>query len=253
MTDEVYEFIQDCKDKKITARSARNKRAHNGKAGRVRLPSDYLTKKEREAMNGECKSYRMNDPISWTEFKSWPEEHQITYIKLLRQKYNTPNTAIANMMGIHRTQLGRYLTTIGFEACKAGVKADFDEDGFYAWCGMVKVNEETPVEETPCETVEEPVVEIDILNEENTDILPKNLFMNASKATEGYNPPHCSDTCDSNTVHICDNPYHNMPVIPARGNMSFCDNDAEDVLQTLKCILSGVRVNMHVSWEVVKE
>lgn len=142
MTDEVYEFIQDCKDKKITARSARNKRTHTGKGGRVRFPSDNLTKKEREAMNGEVKSYRMNDPVSWKEFKSWPEEHQITYIKLLRQKYNAPDKAIAIMMGVSRPHLCRYIGELGLSLGRgANKKSDsWDEDGFYAWCGMVKVN-----------------------------------------------------------------------------------------------------------------
>lgn len=62
MTDERFTFIEDCKDKKRTARGAHNKRTHCGKGGAVMFPSDYLTTKEKKAMNGECKAYRMNDP-----------------------------------------------------------------------------------------------------------------------------------------------------------------------------------------------
>ena len=134
MTDEKYEFIQDCKDKKITARSARNKKTHTGKSGRVRLPSDNLTKKELEAMNGECVSYRMNDPITWDEFRTWPKEHQETYIKLLKQKFGASLSAISEMMGVHRVTLPNYVQhnklNVG-EHCKTNRK--WDREGFEAW------------------------------------------------------------------------------------------------------------------------
>ena len=48
MKDEEYLFRQDSRDKALTARSARHKRTHCGKGGRVKLPSDYMTKKELE-------------------------------------------------------------------------------------------------------------------------------------------------------------------------------------------------------------
>ena len=35
-------------------------------------------------MSGECKSYRLNSPMSWDEFKAMPDDIKITYIKLLR-------------------------------------------------------------------------------------------------------------------------------------------------------------------------
>ena len=84
MKDETYVFIQDVKEKKTTARSARHTRTHCGRGGRVRLPSDNLSKKELMKMSGECKSYRLNSPMSWDEFKAMPDDIKITYIKLLR-------------------------------------------------------------------------------------------------------------------------------------------------------------------------
>lgn len=151
MTDEVYEFMQDCADKKVTARSARNKRTHNGKGGRVRLPSDFLTKKEREAMNGECKSYRMNEPITWEEFNTWPKEHKITYIKLLREKFNAPDYAIAEMMGRDRWSFGDWIFSAGLNVGKNGRPRTWDKDGFLAWRDGVKdgvvTKSEDPVEE----------------------------------------------------------------------------------------------------------
>ena len=155
MSDEQYEYVQDCKEKSITARSARHKKTHTGKGGAVKFPSDYMSKKEREAMNGECKSYRMNDPISWEEFKTWPKEHQETYIKLLRKKFNVPDKYIAEMMGISRPTLCKLIVDIGLGTGKGSSgrkKIDtWDADGFYAWCGGAKEgvvqHSETPIEE----------------------------------------------------------------------------------------------------------
>ena len=67
MKDETYAFISDVKEKGFTARSARHTRTHCGKGGRVRLPSDNLSKKELEKLNGECKSFRLNDPMGRKE------------------------------------------------------------------------------------------------------------------------------------------------------------------------------------------
>lgn len=85
MKDEEFLFHSDCHEKKVTARSARNTRTHNGKRGKVKFPSDYLTKKEIKAMSGEVKSYRLNEPMSWREFKAMPDDIKVTYIKLLRE------------------------------------------------------------------------------------------------------------------------------------------------------------------------
>lgn len=72
VTDEKYLFLTDCAEKKRTAHSCHNRKTHAGKGGRVRLPHNNLTKKELEAMNGEVKSYRLNDPMTWREFSLLP-------------------------------------------------------------------------------------------------------------------------------------------------------------------------------------
>ena len=153
MTDEMHEFIQDCKEKKFTARSARNKRTHTGKGGRVRLPSDNLTKKEREAMNGKCVTYRMNEPITWEEFKTWPEEHQKNYILLLRKKYNIPDIELANMMGVSQFTISNKIFELGINVGKNGRKRTWDKEGFLAWRsgakdGAVEASETPIVEES---------------------------------------------------------------------------------------------------------
>ena len=82
MDDEKYVFFQDVREKKVTGYSARKQRSHCGKAG-CKLPSDYLTKKEIKNMSGEVKSYRLNEPMTYAEFRLMPEDLQKTYIILL--------------------------------------------------------------------------------------------------------------------------------------------------------------------------
>jgi hypothetical protein len=154
LSDEAYELQQDTKDKKITARSARHTRSHCGKGGQVRFPSDSLSKKEREAMNGECKSYRMNDPLSWSEFKSMPADLQAMYIKAVRDKYKVPNNVLAEHMGVHPTTLSHYLKCIGVNAGRESCADSRKWDGmaeFEAWWHGVPVEERTDdhVEEAP--------------------------------------------------------------------------------------------------------
>lgn len=112
MSDEKYEYIQDVKEKRFTARSSHNKRTHIGKGGSVRFPSDSMTKKQREAMNGECKTYRLNDPMSWDDFKDMPDDLKVMYIKQLRSKFNVPDEELALAMDVGYSEFADCLREI---------------------------------------------------------------------------------------------------------------------------------------------
>ena len=145
MKDEKYVYIQDVKDKKVTARSARNKRTHNGKGGSVKLPSDYMTKKEIKAMSGECKSYKLNKPMTWKEFKTMPDDIKVSYINLLRQKFNVPDSHICKMMGINVCSFSQEMHRLGIPSTRKS-NEKWDTDGFYAWVNGVPVQKEESVE-----------------------------------------------------------------------------------------------------------
>lgn len=135
MRDEEYLFHADVRGKKNIARSARNTRTHCGKSGRVKFPSDYMTKKELNAMNGEVKSYRLNEPMSWKEFKELPDDIKVTYIKLLREKFNCFDSAIAEMMGINKVTFSQEIKRLGLgHGTKHGGNRTWNEkEAFYAW------------------------------------------------------------------------------------------------------------------------
>lgn len=166
MNDEEYLFAEDCKEKKNVANSARHRRSHNGRGGRVRFPSDSLTKKEKEAMNGEVKSYKLNAPMTYEEFKAMPKDIQEQYVKLLRKVYCAPWTEIEAMMGCSRCVLSRYMEKNGIHGGERLKRNSFQKEKWLAFVNgvphsapieetPVDVVEEIPVEETPVEIVEE--------------------------------------------------------------------------------------------------
>lgn len=142
MEDEKYLFVSDVAEKKRTARGIHNKRTHTGKGGKVKFLSDYMSKKEIKAMSGEVKSYRMNDPITWGEFKAMPDDIKALYIKALRQKFGAPDRALYEMLGTTRSNFSYVMNRIG---CPAGRRHDkvFDKDGFENW---LHGGDERPVE-----------------------------------------------------------------------------------------------------------
>ena len=126
MTDEKYTFITDVAEKKRTARGAFNKRTHNGKGGKVRFPSDYLSNKERNKMNGEIREYRMNSPITYAEFKKYPDDLKKKYVKRLRDMFDVSDTDIAAMMGVKAKTLNAALIKIDARGGRRGKrKADY--------------------------------------------------------------------------------------------------------------------------------
>ena len=125
-------FYDECADRKRTARGAFNKRTHNGKRGGVKFPSDYLSKKEKNKMNGEIKVYKMNEPITYAEFKEYPDDLKKQYVNNLREKFDVSDTAIAEMMGINNKTLSRLLNIIHASGGRRGSrKADYE--GFEKW------------------------------------------------------------------------------------------------------------------------
>lgn len=99
----------------------------------------------------------LNRPLTWDEFKALPDDIKVIYIKELRQMFNVPNTALANMFGISAPVVTRYFKCLGLaEGSGAGShKRDWDKDGFMAWCGVVEVQPEqagTTNQTTECAT-----------------------------------------------------------------------------------------------------
>lgn len=223
MKDEEYLFRQENRERAITARSARHRRTHTGKGGRVKLPSDHMTKKEKNAMNGECKTYRLNDPMKWEEFKTLPEDLMGSYIKALRQRFNCPDAKIAEMMGVHPATFSRYMKTLGLPTGdNRNRNTKWDEAGWYTWLhGMP-----APVAEAQEEIPEEAPEQAD-------EATPEQAEKVIQGDTEGC-------TCCSKEVNRA---------IPAVGSMSF-EGRTEEIMETIKMLLGGANIRIDITWIV---
>lgn len=138
MTDEKFTFVEDVKEKKMASRSARNRITHTGKGGKVRFPHDNLTRKELEAMNGELRVYRMNDPMKWEDFKTMPVDLQVQYIKAIRNRRHVSDSCIARMMGVNQSHFSHHARKIGVALGRGSGNQRSDKDGFLAWCSGAK-------------------------------------------------------------------------------------------------------------------
>lgn len=224
LKDETFCFISDVKEKKSTANSARHRRTHAGKSGRVKLPSDYLTGKELKAMNGEVKTYRLNDPLSWGDFKELPDDLKTAYIKQIREKYNIPDYKLAEAMGIGKQTMIFEVRRLGLSKGKSGGgRIVWDEKAFYAWLCGVKA-EETHTE------AECAVPENDIhvfAKEEQPEASPGNHIAAVGK-------------------------MDHKPAIPVSGELTF-SGSAEAALNTASVLLGGANVRITIAWEVMPE
>lgn len=97
MTDFDYEVLQ----KKRLAYSARHK-VNGAKSRKCSLPSDRMTRKEREKMNGEIASVNLNKPMKWEEFKNLPLTLKTAYIDGLINKFGNAigYSSLGRMFGV---------------------------------------------------------------------------------------------------------------------------------------------------------
>lgn len=219
MTDEKFLFISDVRDKAVTARSSHNRRTHAGKSGSCKLPSDYLTKKEREKMNGETTTYRISEPMKWEEFKALPDDLKILHISWIREKFGAPNTAIAKMLGVHQTSLSMLLKKLGVSTIEnfRNPHRQWDKQGFEQFAGI-----------SDCSGSER--------NKENDDC----------------NPNIPEETCkkQDNPVPVVES-VHPTTLIPAEGRMDFYGN-ASEALQTALNVLCNAKVHLCISWGPIR-
>lgn len=280
-SDEQYIMIQDSREKKSVAASAFKRRSHCGRGGSVKFPSDYLSKKELKAMNGECIKYAsLKKPMTWDDFKKLPDDLKKEYIESLREKFNVPDKEIGEMLGVGYNTVYRWFKCLGL--CKgmgSGAKTTtWNKEGWIAWLNGADPNA-VKDSESPVDTGDENNEFMEIYDEESGLVLTSSngvitkaepataepdevtaadisygLFANHVECVDQY----CQDiqeTTDDETED--DNPGpiaftgNCIPIIPKSGSMTFENNSVDDILQTLKVLLSGVKVNLKVEWDCV--
>lgn len=221
LPDEQWVMIKDSIDKKNIARSSHNKRSHCGKGGSVKFPSDYMTKKELKAMNGEVKSYRLNDPMTWNEFKKLPDDIKVAYIKNLREKYAVPNKDLAEAMGVNSGYFGKSMRDLGLGVGKGAAGRASKK-----WPGTPKALAFKEFWYGPVESAEP---SIDICEEETTPVQDNMEDMNEHPTSTESLREACT---------------------PTYGALSF-ECKAEDALDKVRAILAGATVHMTITWDTL--
>ena len=266
LPDEQYVMISDSIEKKKIARSSHNRKTHCGKGGRVKFPSDYLSKKELKAMNGDVKSYNLNRPMTWKEFRSMPQDLQIMYIKKLRNEFGVPDIVLCKVMGICKSSFSRAMSDLNLSLGKsAGAKSkqwlDSEKSSkFYEYWNKFSKKDESIKEENIEDAAEiESTKEASISKEFAqigtyvADGFTKAINEHDDLSTNTTNDP-VTIPKPSQSYYLANNIDKNEPehiAIPTGGRLSF-DCKFDDAVKVLESILSGTNVRLNVDWVVVK-
>lgn len=102
MTDFDYDVMQK---KRIASQAKYRKRGSKSK--KCSLPSDGMTQKQWKEMCGPVKTYKMNEPLTWDEFKTYPSHIQKEYVSNLQDTYGVSFSRIGNMMGVDKSRFSK--------------------------------------------------------------------------------------------------------------------------------------------------
>ena len=153
MNDAEYIFKQTSAERKRIGRGDYHKKRQGGR--QVRLPSDHLSKKEREAMNGECLTYNMNGPVKWATFKYWPEDIQREYLQKLEEVYRASTLDISLMMHTSYDNIRLLKQRLGLASKRGGKRPGVDKKAWAEFCGVAPAPDlEPPIEKCPDPTEE---------------------------------------------------------------------------------------------------
>lgn len=155
------------KELKKISNSAR--RMNRTGKGPIRFPSDYLTNKEKKAMNGECKTYKLDGPCTWAEFKSMPHDIQCQWVNRQKESYGVNYRMLGQLFGAHQSSVSKYFAAHKLPSCNGqsrinGRDAVIREAKWEAFCnGVVGGGSRPDIEESRAAVaeIEEAVTEIE--------------------------------------------------------------------------------------------
>lgn len=169
-------------------------------------------------MSGEVKTYRLNEPMTWQEFKAMPGDIQEQYIKLLRAKFKVSYEELSKMFGICRDGVQKHLKRNGLEVEKPFPKGVFHKEEWFAWLNGVKLQKEAEIREEP---IAEAVTEDTKSNEDK---------------------PNAEPVKQEKSMKVQEK------AIPCSGTLTFY-SPAKSALETVAAILGNKAVAITISWE----
>ena len=251
LPDEQWAMIEDSIEKKNIARSSRGKRTHCGKRGGVKFPSDFMSKKELKAMNGEVKSYKMHDPMSWKEFLALPDDLKKEYVKYIRERFKATDTALADAFGVSLSHF-----------CKLNKKLGLPSGRSHSAIGKrwYKSDERQVFEKWWYGDKYEDLMETTGSYEETNGEISSDSTNADEKHTEypdvgdavSIRDDYCLDFDNLIISHNVCNPDVTPDVSPISGNLSF-DCEADSAFELVKKVLGSKKVHLYIEWTVKED
>ena len=156
------DFDYDALQKKRIARGAFSRKGTKGKRG-CTLPHEYLTTKEREAMNGEVYTINTLEKISWERFKQLPVGLKEEYLKALMERFGVGLANISrDLFGCESACLYQHCKRYGVrvKTTKGGKIAESTLDRWRSWINSDLDIVPNPSDAPVSETAEDPVEEV---------------------------------------------------------------------------------------------
>ena len=209
-------------------------------------------------MNGEVKSYNLNRPMTWEEFRSMPQDLQIMYIKKLRNEFGVPDNVLGKAMGICRSSFSKAMRDLNLSLGKGAgatgrqwLNSEKSSKFSEYWSKFNKKDD--AVKEDSVEEKNEALEEMDISEEKSNDYTMDDIDISEMDCSADelfhYGTKYNSGRYPSTTVDHIVEPEH--ITIPTGGRLSF-DCKFDDAVKVLESILSGTNVRLNVDWIVVK-
>lgn len=112
MTNEAYTMVETIRERKSMLSGARHKKG-GSKSKKCTLPSDTLTKREKEKMNGEMKVYNLKYPVTYSEFMDMPQDIKEEYIRSMQLRYHANASMLANAFRMTVNEFGEMMNGLG--------------------------------------------------------------------------------------------------------------------------------------------
>jgi len=107
----VNDFDFDAMQKKRIAQGAKHK---VGRRSGCTLPSDNLTEAQKRKLNGPVVTLKLDEPMTWKDFKALPEDKQRLYLERLKELYQPSCSMLGQMFGCTQPTVLHRINQLGF-------------------------------------------------------------------------------------------------------------------------------------------
>lgn len=205
------DFDYDVMQKKRIARGAFHK-VNGSRSKGCRLPFENLTKKEREALNGEVFTINTLEKVSWERFKTLPAGLQTEYLQHLMDRFGVGLATIGReLFGLSKSALGMYVSEHDLKlTTRTGGR--ISKAAYTSWLRWLNsdpifapvIEDTDEPEPTPAEEPEPAEERVPIMPENETRPFRAHDFGAVLRAMPERETPA---TPDPNPTSVSENPY----------------------------------------------